>query len=168
MTSVADTAHAPVRKTINVNTTVARAFQVFTDGFDSWWPRSHSIGGAPLEKAIIETRLGGRCYQRSVGGSECDWGRLLVWDPPHRFVIAWHLNAQWEYDPDSAKASEVEVRFTPEPDGSTRVDLEHRHFERHGSGAAAIRSGVDSPGGWGSLLEMFADVAAGGATTSSR
>jgi uncharacterized protein YndB with AHSA1/START domain len=162
MTSVADTAYTPVRKTINVNTSVERAFYVFTEGFDTWWPRSHSIGGAPLQKAIIEGKAGGRCYQQSTDGSECDWGRVLVWEPPQRFVLAWQLDEKWEYDAEPAKASEVEVRFTAEPDGSTRVDLEHRHFERHGAGGATIRTGVDSPGGWGSLLEMFAAVVARG------
>ena len=112
-----------------------------------------------MEKALIETFVGGRCYQRSIDGSECDWGRVIVWEPPHRFVLAWQLNADWQYDPDLARTSEVEVRFTPEPGGGTRVDLEHRHFERHGARGIDIRTGVDSPDGWGSLLEMFRDVA---------
>jgi uncharacterized protein YndB with AHSA1/START domain len=160
MTSVADTTYAPVRKTINVNTSVERAFHVFTEGMDSWWPRSHNISQSPMEKAIIESKAGGRCYQRSVDGSECDWGRILVWEPPRRFVLAWHLNGEWQYEPDAAKASEVEVSFTREPDGSTRVDLEHRHFDRHGAGGAAIRAGVDSPEGWGGLLQMYKEAAA--------
>ena len=66
-------------------------------------------------------------------------------------MLAWQLNPQWEYEPDITKASEVEVSFTAEPDGSTRVDLEHRHFDRHGAGAPQMRAGVDSPEGWGGL-----------------
>ncbi len=159
MTIVTNAPVAPVFKTITVNVSVERAFDVFTAGFDSWWPRSHNIGQSPMEKALIETFVGGRCYQRSIDGSECDWGRVIVWEPPHRFVLAWQLNADWQYDPDLAKTSEVEVRFTPEPGGGTRVDLEHRHFERHGTRGIDIRTGVDSSGGWGSLLEMFRDVA---------
>jgi uncharacterized protein YndB with AHSA1/START domain len=159
MTSVTETTNPPVRKTINVSTSAERAFHVFTEGFDTWWPRSHSIGKSGLQKAIIETRLGGRCYQQSVDGTECDWGRILVWEPPQRFVLAWQLNPKWEYEPDMAKASEVEISFTPEPDGSTRVDLEHRHFDRHGAGAAQMRAGVDSPEGWGGLLEKYGSVA---------
>jgi DinB superfamily/Activator of Hsp90 ATPase homolog 1-like protein len=155
-----DATDAPVRKTITVKTSAARAFEVFTRGFDTWWPRSHSIGASPLKKAIIETRAGGRCYQESMDGSECDWGRVLVWDPPRRFVLAWLLNAEWQYEPDMARASEVDVRFTPESNGSTRVDLEHRHFERHGASGSIIRKGVDSPEGWGGLLELFAATAA--------
>ena len=154
MTSVADVTDVPVRKTITVKASAEHAFEVFTAGFDTWWPRTHSIGASPLEKAIIETRLGGRCYQQSVDGTECDWGRILVWEPPQRFVIAWQLNGAWQYDPDLANASEVEISFTPE-DGGTRVDLEHRHINRHGATASQVRTGVDSPGGWGGLLTLF-------------
>jgi len=159
MTIVTNATAAPVLKTITVKVSVERAFHVFTEEFDSWWPRSHNITKAPMEKALIETCVGGRCYQRSVDGSECDWARVMVWEPPHRFVLAWQLNADWQHDPDMARASEVEVRFTPEPGGGTRVDLEHRHFDRHGVRGIDIRKGVDSPEGWGSLLELFRDAA---------
>ena len=153
MTSVADI--PAVRKTITVNASVEHAFRVFTEGHDSWWPRTHHIGKVPMQKGIIETREGGRCYSIQTDGSECDWGRVLVWDPPHRLVLAWQITHEWGYEPDLAKASEVDVRFTAEPGGRTRVDLEHRHFERHGAGGASMRTAVDSSGGWGSLLEMF-------------
>ena len=159
MTSVIDATDAPVRKTISVKATAEHAFHVFTEGFDTWWPRSHSIGQSPLEKAIIETKVGGRCYQRSVDGTECDWARVLVWEPPRRFVLAWQLNGEWQFEPDLAKASEVEICFTPESDGSTRVDLEHRHIARHGVTASLLRTGVDSPEGWSGLLQMFAEHA---------
>ena len=58
-------------------------------------------------------------------------------------------------EPDLAKSSEVEVRFTPEPGGRTRVDLEHRYLERHGLDADAIKNAIDSPEGWGLLLELY-------------
>jgi len=81
---------------------------------------------------------------------------VLVWDPPRRLVIAWQITHLWGYQPDLAKSSEVEVRFTPEPDGSTRVDLEHRYFHRHGTSADSMRTAVDSPNGWIGLLKLFA------------
>jgi hypothetical protein len=150
------TEQAVVRKTITVNASVEHAFAVFTEGYDSWWPRTHHIGKAPMQKAIIETRAGGRCYTTQTDGTACDWGRVLVWDPPRRFVLAWQITHEWGYEPDLAKSSEVDIRFTAEPDGRTRVDLEHRHFERMGPGGATMRTAVDSTGGWGSLLELFA------------
>jgi uncharacterized protein YndB with AHSA1/START domain len=155
MTSVTSE-QAVVRKTITVNASVEHAFKVYTEGYDSWWPRTHHIGKVPMQKAIIETREGGRCYTIQTDGSECDWGRVLVWDPPHRLVLAWQITHEWGYEPDLAKSSEVDIRFTAESGGTTRVDLEHRHFERHGAGGAAMRTAVDSPNGWGGLLELFA------------
>jgi uncharacterized protein YndB with AHSA1/START domain len=158
MTTVIDATDVPVRKTITVKASADRAFKVFTEGFDTWWPRSHHIGKGALEKAVIETRLGGRCYGREADGTECPWGTVLVWEPPHRFVIAWQITHEWGYEPDLAKSSEVEVQFTPEAGGATRVDLEHRYFSRMGPGGATMRVGVDSPNGWGTLLQMFADT----------
>jgi uncharacterized protein YndB with AHSA1/START domain len=152
MTSVAD---ASVKKSIIVNATLEHAFDVFTAGFDSWWPRSHHIGKSPMEKAIIEMRAGGRCYSTQIDGAECDWGRILEWDPPHRFLIAWQITHEWGYQPDLSKSSEVEIRFTAQPGGGTRVDLEHRHFERMGPEGDTMRVGVGGPGGWGGLLELF-------------
>jgi uncharacterized protein YndB with AHSA1/START domain len=155
MTSVADI--PAVRKTITIDASVEHAFRVFTEGHDSWWPRTHHIGKVPMQKGIIETREGGRCYSIQTDGSECDWGRVLVWEPPRRFVMAWQITgAHWQYEPDITKSSEVEVRFTPVEDGSTRVDLEHRHFNRYGPDADAMRQAVSAPNGWSGLLQLFA------------
>jgi uncharacterized protein YndB with AHSA1/START domain len=155
MTTVTDVTPIPVRKSIVVDASPEHAFHVFTAGYDTWWPRSHHIGKSPMKKAIIEGRVGGRCYTEQEDGSECDWGQVLVWEPPQRLVLAWQITHEWGYQPDLAQSSEVEVRFSPEPDGQTRVDLEHRHLERHGAGGAAMRTAVDSPNGWGGLLDLF-------------
>jgi uncharacterized protein YndB with AHSA1/START domain len=145
-----------VQKTITVEATTARAFEVFTAGFDSWWPRSHHIGKSPMKKSIIECRAGGRCYTLQEDGTDCDWGRVLAWEPPLRFVMAWQITHEWGYQPDLSKSSEVEVTFTAVDGGRTRVDLQHRYFERMGPSGAAMRTAVESPGGWGSLLQMYA------------
>ena len=145
-----------VKKTITVEASPERAFEVFTDQVDTWWPRSHHIGKSPMKKCLIEGWEGGRCYSEQVDGTDCVWGHILVWEPPHRLVLAWQITHEWGYNPDLAKASEVEVRFTPVSASETRVDLEHRCFERMGSGAEAMRTAVDSSGGWGMLLQLFA------------
>jgi uncharacterized protein YndB with AHSA1/START domain len=158
MTTMADQdIFAPVQKSITVRASAERTFQVFTKEFDSWWPRSHHIGKSPLKRAVIEGRVGGRCYSEQDDGIDCPWGFVLEWDPPRRFVFSWNITHEWGYEPDTAKASEVEVRFTPVGEGQTRVDLEHRHFERHGIGGATMRAGVSAEGGWGTLLGMFAE-----------
>jgi uncharacterized protein YndB with AHSA1/START domain len=146
---------SPVRKTVTVRVSPERAFEVFTAGFDSWWPRSHHIGKSPMKKAVIEGHVGGRCFSLQEDGEECPWGQVTAWEPPRRFVMAWMISAQWQYEPDLEKSSEVEVSFTAQADGSTRVDLEHRGFERMGEGGEAMRNGVNAEGGWGSLLTLF-------------
>ena len=147
---------APVYKTIVVKTSAERAFRAFTRDIDSWWPRSHHIGKSPMKKVVLEGAAGGRCYSEHADGTQCDWGTVLVWEPPRRLVIGWQITHEWSYEPDLARSSEVEIRFEPQPDGSTRVDLEHRLLGRHGPGAAAIRTAVDSPNGWTGVLRLFA------------
>lgn len=154
-TATEPTADRPIRKSITVKASAERAFRVFTEGVDAWWPRSHHIGKSPMKKAIIEGRVGGRCFMQQIDGADCDWGRILVWEPPHRFVMAWQITPAWGYEPDVTKSSEVEVRFTAEADGVTRVDLEHRYLARHGAGWEAMRTAVDAPNGWTGLLDLF-------------
>jgi hypothetical protein len=157
VTAIAEqAADAPVRKSIVVRVGQERAFEVFFEEFDAWWPRTHHIGKSPMKKAIIEGKRGGRCYTQQEDGTDCDWGTVLVWDPPRRAVWAWQIDGKWQYEPDLAKSSEVEVRFSALGDGSTRVDLEHRHLARHGDDANAIRTAIESPNGWGGLLELYA------------
>jgi len=148
---------APVRKTLSVRATPEKAFRVFTEGFGRWWPSSHHIGATALKDAIIEPRQGGRWYEVCEDGSQCEWGDVLAWEPPSRLLLAWRLNAHWEYDPDLL--TEVEVRFTAEGDGQTRVDFEHRGFENMGAAGEGARAGVDGPNGWGAILAGFRTLA---------
>ncbi|HLK69297.1 MAG TPA: SRPBCC family protein [Bryobacteraceae bacterium] len=155
-TTMADhTADTPVRKSITVKATAERAFRVFTEGFDTWWPRSHHIGDAPMKRAVIEGFVGGRCYSEQTDGKDCPWGQILEWDPPRRFVMAWMINKDWKFEPDLAKCSEVEVRFTPQAAGSTLVELEHRYFNRV-EGGEKMRESVGAPGGWTDLINLYA------------
>lgn len=146
-----------VTKSITVNAGRERAFAVFTEKFFTWWPKSHHIGDAELADAVIEPRVGGRWYERDADGGECDWGVVLAYDPPDRVLLSWHLQGDWSYHPDPAKASEVEVRFVAEADDRTRVELTHRHIERH-DGHEQVRVGVDSPNGWSGILAGYAEA----------
>jgi uncharacterized protein YndB with AHSA1/START domain len=145
----------PVRKSIRVKAGVERAYRVFTEEMDSWWPRTHHIGNSPMKRVVVEGRAGGAIYTEQEDGTACPWGSVTAWEPPHRFVLAWRIGPDWKFEPDLAKASEVEVRFTPADDGTTLVELEHRGFERHGGNFPDMREKVNSEMGWGALLEMF-------------
>ena len=149
---------APVRKSVRVSAAPARAFEVFTAGFARWWPRSHTIGKVPQKEAVIEPRAGGRWYERGEDGSECEWGKVLVWEPPTRVVLGWQLDPDFRFDPNVV--TEVEVRFIAEGEGATRVELEHRNLERFGERGEVLREKVGSPNGWSKLLEEFAACAA--------
>lgn len=92
-----ETTIAPVRKSVVVKASVEDAFRIFTDGFDTWWPREHHIGSSPLRRAFIEGRVGGRCSSDQEDGTDCPWGTVTVWEPPHRFVFAWQITPQWKY-----------------------------------------------------------------------
>jgi uncharacterized protein YndB with AHSA1/START domain len=146
-------APAPVRKTVRVNASPARAFEVFTAGMSRWWLKTHHIAAEPFAAVVIEPRPGGRWYERAEGGAECDWGRVLAWEPPHRLLLAWQIDAQWKYD--ASFVTEVEVRFIADGANATRVELEHRNLERYAELAEKTRGMLDSPGGWGGLLERF-------------
>lgn len=144
---------APVRKTTVVNAPQTRAFEVFTARFGSWWPKSHHIAVADMADVKIEPRSGGRWYETGIDGSECDWGKVLVWEPPSRLVLSWHLNSKFQLD--DAVESEVDVRFIPEDANTTRVELEHRIAAADAEG---IRAAVDAPNGWTGLLALYAEA----------
>jgi uncharacterized protein YndB with AHSA1/START domain len=148
-----------VRRTIKVDAPLERAFRVFTESFNSWWPPEHHIGKADYAEGVLEPREGGRWFERGTDGSECEWGRVLAWEPPHRLVLTWQINGEWQYDPDPARASEVEVRFTADGSGQTLVELEHRLLERL-VGGQAVHDGVGGEGGWNGTLERFAKAVA--------
>lgn len=150
--------HAVVRKSVQVNAPQTHAFKVFTEHVGSWWPLStHHIGTDPAQTAIIERREGGRWFERSGDGVECDWGRVLIWNPPNRIVLTWDINADWKYDP--KLGTEVDIRFISEGPETTRVELEHRHLERFGAMADAMKDTFESEGGWGGILRGYVQAA---------
>lgn len=145
---------APVLKTLTVNVGQQRAFNVFTSGIDRWWPKSHHVGAAPLKQTIMEPRVGGRWYSVHEDGSQTVTGIMKVWDAPNRIVFSWDINGQWK--PDTRVGSEVEVRFIAEGANKTRVEVEHRNFERMGAeDGRKMADAVGGDGGWTSILEGY-------------
>ena len=144
-----------VRKEITVETSQARAFRAFTEEHGAWWPlATHHIGEKDAETAIIEPRAGGRWFERAADGTECQWGKVLVWDPPGRIVLAWQIGSNWKHDP--ALSTEVEIRFVVLGPALTRIELEHRQLERFGEAAETMRGAFESEGGWLGIMQRFA------------
>lgn len=145
-----------VHRSVSVPLSRERAFELFTVRMGAFWPISHSIGSATIADVLIEPRVGGRWFERGVDGSECDWGRVSVWQSPELVVLLWQIGADWTMHPDFE--TEVEVRFTDDGPGRTRVDLAHRHLERYGDTAEGMRSVFDSLEGWTGILARFAGL----------
>jgi uncharacterized protein YndB with AHSA1/START domain len=145
-----------VRTDVVVNAPADRAFKVFTERFDRIKPREHNMLGADIAESVFEPRVGGRVYDRGVDGSECQWGRVLAYEPPERIVFSWDISPAWQIESDLDKASEVEIRFVADGPDRTRVQLEHRHLDRHGDGWEGTREGVGGDQGWPLYLARFA------------
>jgi uncharacterized protein YndB with AHSA1/START domain len=157
MTSTTD--ETAVRHQIVVEVSAERAFEVFTEQFDQIKPREHNMLAVPIAATVFERYAGGAVFDRGEDGSECRWARVLAFEPPKRFVISWDITPQWQIETDPDRTSEVEVRFIPEGPTRTRVELEHRHLDRHGSGWESVRDGVSGADGWPLYLQRFAEVA---------
>jgi uncharacterized protein YndB with AHSA1/START domain len=149
-----------VRTEVVVDAPADRAFRLFTERFDRIKPREHNMLGVDIAESVFEPRAGGRVYDRGVDGSECQWGRVLAFEPPDRILFSWDINPSWRIETDLAKTSEVEVRFVADGPGRTRVELEHRHLDRHGDGWDGMRDGVRAEQGWPLYLERFAAAVA--------
>ena len=148
-----------VRTEVVVDAPAERAFRVFTERFDRIKPREHNMLAVDIAESVFEPHVGGRVFDRGVDGSECQWGRVLAYEPPDRIVFSWDINPQWQIETDPARTSEVEVRLIAESDRRTRVVLEHRHLERHGEGWQGLAEGVRGDQGWPLYLDRFAAVA---------
>ena len=151
-----------VRSEIVVEAPIERAFQVFTQQFDRIKPREHNMLGVDIAESVFEPHAGGRVYDRGVDGTECQWARVLAFEPPDRVVFTWDINPYWQIESDLDKTSEVEVRFIAESPTRTRVELEHRNLDRHGDGWQGLGEGVGGNEGWPLYLQRFAAAVQGG------
>jgi uncharacterized protein YndB with AHSA1/START domain len=145
-----------VRKQVVVNAAIAQAFTAFTERFGDFKPPEHNMLQAPIAQTVFEPRVGGHIVDRAADGSECRWARILAYEPPHRVVFSWDISPQWQVETDPELTSEVEVRFVAEGPTRTRVELEHRHLDRHGPGWQSVGESVDGDQGWPLYLARYA------------
>jgi hypothetical protein len=150
---------SPIVKSVTVGLTVDAAFQLFTEQASRWWPlRTHSVGGEDAIGCYLEGRVGGRFYEVQKDGTQSDWGKVRVWEPPKRMVVSFHPGRTPKF------ATEVEVKFVSESSG-TRVTLTHRGWERCSPEIQAERSGYES--GWDFVLGCYVKQSSESETYSS-
>lgn len=145
-----------VSRQVVVNVGIKEAFTAFTERFGEFKPPEHNLLGAPITETVFEPHVGGHIYDRAADGSECRWARILAFEPPDRVVFSWDISPNWQIETDPALTSEVEVRFRSEGPDRTRLELEHRHLDRHGPGWEAVRGGVEGDQGWPLYLARYA------------
>ena len=145
-----------VRRQIVVDAPIEKAFFVFTERFGDFKPPEHNLLASPIAETVFEARVGGHIYDRGEDGSECHWARVLVYEPPQRVVFSWDIGPTWQVETEPDNTSEVEVLFTAEGPGRTRVELEHRNLDRHGPGWESVSDGVAHDAGWPLYLDRYA------------
>jgi len=143
----------PIRLEFEVACPVEHAFATWTERISIWWPASHTVSAVAGLQVLFEPRVGGRIFERTPAGDEFEWGEVTAWEPPERLGYLWHLRA------DPADATEVDIRFVPIDGARTRVEIEHRGWERLGS-VGTERRDADRAG-WAGLLPHFITIANG-------
>ena len=146
---------APIRKSLVVKADVNRAFEVFVSRMHEWSPAVQSLLGSRKD-IVVEPRAGGRWYEIAESGAQADWGKVIAWEPPHRLVLAWQLDADFSYDPDLV--TEFEARFVAEDARHTRIEFEHRNLDRFGARAAETAASLGSDGGWSGSFALYAEL----------
>jgi uncharacterized protein YndB with AHSA1/START domain len=154
MTQAAD--DVVVRRQIVVQAPFDQAFTAFTQRFGDFEPPEHNLLGVPIAETVFDPQVGGHITDRGTDGSECRWATVLAYEPPTRVVFSWDISPQWQIETDPDHASEVEVQFVAETPQRTRVELEHRHLDRHGDGWQSVRDGVADDAGWPLYLDRYA------------
>ena len=138
---------APLSMSFDVACSAEHAFTVWTSKIGTWWPTDHTVTGHDGLKVVMESGVGGRIYECTPDGAEYDWGEVTVWAPPTRLSYLWHLRR------DRSDATEVEIRFLAQGTGATRIEIEHRGWERLGTAGDQWRD--QNRAGWETLLPHF-------------
>ena len=140
----------PIRMSVEVPLSQDRAFALFTERIETWWPLDvHAVRKEEVATCFVEPFAGGRMGERSRTGDEYVWADILVLERPHRLVVSWH--------PNDSPATELEITFTPS-DRGTLVELEHRNWEAFAE--LALQARTEYGRGWPLVIaERFAVAA---------
>jgi uncharacterized protein YndB with AHSA1/START domain len=142
----------PIRKSVEVPLPPTAAFAVFTEDISRWWPlgKTYAVFGDDSSECGIQPFVGGEIFELSAKGERSVWGRVLAWDPGRLLRFSWFPGRSED------TAQTVEIVFNPVSAG-TRVDLEHRDWQKLGERAAEVRSGYGA--GWDEVLRHLVSFA---------
>ena len=148
-----------IRREFSLGVSAEQAFDIFVNKLSSWWPAEYTWAQDKLEAIAIEPYEGGRCFEVSEDGFRCDWGTVVKIDPPKQVIFKWQISPQRVPVPDPEKASDVELRFSANG-AVTRLEFEHRDFDRHGEGYEDYQTVMDSEQGWDYILGCYSSALA--------
>lgn len=140
---------APLQLSFDVACSPQHAFDVWTSRIGTWWPTDHTVTGSHEAVVVLQSGVGGRIFERTSEGVEHDWGEVTVWKPPTHLGYLWHIGRERE------AATEVEIRFVPRGEAITRIEIEHRGWERlTDGGELRDRNQI----GWKTLVPHFVEA----------
>ena len=145
----------PLRLSLVVACPPEHAFATWTSRATVWWPPDHTVSRENGLELVFEPRVGGRIFERTTAGKEIEWGEITAWEPPRRVAYLWHIAT------DRSDATDVEIVFNELPDATTRVEIEHRGWERLGAKGQPWRDANQS--GWDGVLPAYVMACAGAA-----
>jgi hypothetical protein len=138
----------PLRVSFEVACDAEHAFNTWTARASAWWPKEHTASGDDGLDIVFEPRVGGRIFERNRAGEEVEWGEITEWDPPRKVSYLWRIAT------DRASATDVEIAFVEQPGATTRVEIEHRGWERLGEKRGSDWRDVNR-GGWDGVLPIY-------------
>lgn len=137
----------PLRIEFDLDCSPAHAFATWTGRASAWWPPEHTVSHEPGAEIVFEPWAGGRIFERTRGGREIEWGRIVEWDPPRRLRYLWHIAT------DLAYATDVDIVFRELPGATTRVEIEHTGWDRLGDIGRGWRDA--NRAGWDGVLPAY-------------
>jgi Uncharacterized conserved protein len=145
-----------VRKQVVVNAPAEQAFTRSPRGSATSSRRSTTCSRPRSPRQSSSPTSAGTSTTAPSTAASAGGPRILAYEPPARVVFSWDISPQWQVETDPELTSEVEVRFVAEGPDRTRVELEHRHLDRHGPGWQSVSDGVDGDQGWPLYLARYA------------
>ncbi len=150
----------PIVKTIEVPCSQEKAFGIFVNDINSWWPlQTYSVAkkaGQVAKSLRMEPELGGRIVETDQDDTEYVWGTVKSFSPYDSFSMNWHPGKP------PASASLVEVRFTRLENERTRVELVESNWEAAAAGDRVGTSRTSRRPGWNLIFERAYKSACGG------
>lgn len=149
----------PIIKRIEVPCSQKKAFNVFLNEMDSWWPMDKFtvsvMAGTKAAGIRVTPEVDGKIIEVSANGTEYYWGTIKKYNPFNGFSMRFHIPhpEHMPCPPDHAGGGEtlVEVSFISLDASRTLVELKQSDFEALGEMAEGVHGGYGF--GWTMIFE---------------